>query len=190
MEPSAREKLLTATVDHVAETGLRDFSLRSAAAAIGTSHRMLIHHFGSKAGLESAIVERATELLTIPLVDPESDHPQQSPRDQVLRVWEALSDPGLDPLVRLYFDLSNRATAGDPIAAKAVETIRDHWTQTASTISADLGNLEEHLLGAAVTSTFLKGLLLDRLTGANLVETERILHRFIELVESYNPTGA
>ena len=33
------------------ERGISDLSLRELAAAIGTSHRMLIHHFGSKEGL-------------------------------------------------------------------------------------------------------------------------------------------
>ena len=44
--PSGR--LLDAAIDYVAENGIADLSLRELAAALGTSHRMLIHHFGSK----------------------------------------------------------------------------------------------------------------------------------------------
>ena len=35
-------------MDYVAQNGLSDVSLRTLATALGTSHRMLIHHFGSK----------------------------------------------------------------------------------------------------------------------------------------------
>src|SRR5438477_11677766 len=53
---SARQRLLTSAIVYVAHNGLQDRSLRDIASAIGTSHRMLIYHFGSKAGLMRAIV--------------------------------------------------------------------------------------------------------------------------------------
>src|SRR5436853_5945379 len=52
----AREKLLAAVIDYVATHGFSDLSLREVAAAIGTSHRMLIYHFGSREGLLVAVV--------------------------------------------------------------------------------------------------------------------------------------
>ena len=48
---TARQQLLDAAIDYTAEHGISDLSLRSLAAALGTSHRMLIFHFGSKEGL-------------------------------------------------------------------------------------------------------------------------------------------
>src|SRR5437588_11165036 len=51
-----RDRLLDAAIDHVAQNGLGDLSLRGLAAALGTSHRMLIHHFGSKERLWVEIV--------------------------------------------------------------------------------------------------------------------------------------
>jgi len=44
----AREHLLAAAVDHALSDGIADPSLRQLAAAIGTSHRMLLYHFGSR----------------------------------------------------------------------------------------------------------------------------------------------
>src|SRR5947208_6482770 len=52
-----RERLLHDAITYVAANGLHDRSLRDIAMAIGTSHRMLIYHFGSKEGLMKAIVE-------------------------------------------------------------------------------------------------------------------------------------
>ena len=46
-----RERLLAGAIEHVAEHGVGNLSLRGLAAALGTSHRMLIYHFGSRDGL-------------------------------------------------------------------------------------------------------------------------------------------
>ena len=59
-QQSPRDRLLTAVSEYVASHGLSDFSLREVAAAIGTSHRMLLYHFGSKELLLVEIV-RAVE---------------------------------------------------------------------------------------------------------------------------------
>ena len=52
----ARSELLDRIVDEVAQHGIGDRSLRDLAAAVGSSHRMLLYHFGSRAGLVAAIV--------------------------------------------------------------------------------------------------------------------------------------
>ena len=52
-----RQELLDAVVEEFAARGIGDRSLRDVAAAVGTSHRMLLHHFGSREGLLLAIVE-------------------------------------------------------------------------------------------------------------------------------------
>ena len=46
-------------VDHFVADGLGDLSLRKIAGAIGTSHRMLLYHFGSKNGLLLEVVRRS-----------------------------------------------------------------------------------------------------------------------------------
>ena len=48
---------MSAAVDYVAEHGLGDVSLRQLATALGTSHRMLIYHFGSKHGLLVEVIK-------------------------------------------------------------------------------------------------------------------------------------
>jgi AcrR family transcriptional regulator len=52
----SRESLLSDAVEHFAKNGIGDASLRSIAQAIGTSHRMLIYHFGSREGLLAEVV--------------------------------------------------------------------------------------------------------------------------------------
>src|SRR4051812_30146274 len=57
----SRRKLLEAAIAHIAGRGISDLSLRELAAAIGTSHRMLIHHFGGREGLWVAVVREVEE---------------------------------------------------------------------------------------------------------------------------------
>jgi len=57
----AREDLLAAAVRHALDGGIADLSLRQIAAAIGTSHRMLIYHFGSREGLLVAVTQAVEE---------------------------------------------------------------------------------------------------------------------------------
>src|SRR5436305_2199440 len=95
-----RERLLDGAIEYVAEHGLTDLSLRTMATALGTSHRMLIHHFGSKEKLWVEIVRtveaRQRELLGQLLPDAE-----QRLAD-AMRAWgKHISDPALWPNGRL-----------------------------------------------------------------------------------------
>ena len=73
-DSSAKRKLLDAAVDYVTEHGIADLSLRGLAAAISTSHRMLIFHFGSKeqlwAGIARTVAQRQGERLRELVPDP------------------------------------------------------------------------------------------------------------------------
>jgi len=52
-----KQRLLAATVQHLEQNGVADVSLRQLAEQLGTSHRLLIYHFGTKEGLLVAVVD-------------------------------------------------------------------------------------------------------------------------------------
>lgn len=56
-----RAELADATLAVFAEQGFQQLSVRQIAAAVGTSHTMLLHHFGSKEGLLEAVLTRREE---------------------------------------------------------------------------------------------------------------------------------
>ena len=85
-----RERLLAAAVDYAAEHGLADLSLRTLAAALGTSHRMLIFHFGSKEGLLLEVV-RAVEAQQRALLDDLRATPGLGPLGQMKTLWPHLT---------------------------------------------------------------------------------------------------
>src|SRR4051794_4892498 len=105
---NARERLLAAVVDHIATRGISDLSLRELAAAIGTSHRMLIHHFGGREGLLVAVVQAVEQAQRDALADVVPD-PAASPGDAMRAWWIHISQEALWPNERLFFELYGQA---------------------------------------------------------------------------------
>ncbi|HEY2565436.1 MAG TPA: TetR/AcrR family transcriptional regulator [Acidimicrobiales bacterium] len=158
-----KEQLLERTIGYLAEHGMIDVSLRALAAAIGTSHRMLIYHFGSKDGLFVAVV-RAVETRQRAAFSDLVVSSGDSLSDVARQFWRRLSDPALAPHERLFFEMYGQALQGRPYAAPLLDGIVDSWLgpmtdvlrQTG--ISEDLARAEARL-GIAV----IRGLLLDLL---------------------------
>lgn len=61
---SLRAALIASTVDAIAVDGIGAITLRSVAASVGVTHGAARHHFGSKAGLLSAVAAEGYRLLT------------------------------------------------------------------------------------------------------------------------------
>jgi len=117
----ARERLLAAAVGHALDAGIADLSLRQIAAAIGTSHRMLIYHFGSREGLLVAVTQAVEEQQRAALL--ESGATPQDARES----WERLSAPALWPQERLFFELYAYALRGRPGTEGFLDGIVESW---------------------------------------------------------------
>ena len=99
MSKSQREELLERVTDHVLEHGLIGLSPRPVAAAVGTSDRMLIYHFGSRDALVSEVVARCTE-RAIAAVHAMPAAP--TVRSAVNRLWVAYQAEPLHSLLDVY----------------------------------------------------------------------------------------
>ena len=107
----SRQSLLTDAVEHFAKNGIGDASLRSIAASIGTSHRMLIYHFGSREGLLAEVVRTVEQqqrdlLATLS----RTDRPIAEQADEF---WRRVTEAALiyGPL---FFELSAHAMQDRP----------------------------------------------------------------------------
>src|SRR3954462_9106766 len=125
-----RQKLLDAAIDYVAANGITDLSLRHLATELGTSHRMLIHHFGSKQGLWVAIVREveARQIAAVADLDPDPD-PAASFADAMRAWWQHISDPSLGPNERLFFEVYGQGLQGREPAAAMLDGIVDSWLE-------------------------------------------------------------
>ncbi|MFF0269554.1 TetR/AcrR family transcriptional regulator [Kribbella sp. NPDC004536] len=100
----SRDSLLADAVEHFAKNGIGDASLRSIATSIGTSHRMLIYHFGSREGLLAEVV-RTVEQQQRDLLATLSDLPVE---EQAEQFWRRVTEAAL-VYGPLFFELSAHA---------------------------------------------------------------------------------
>jgi len=84
----ARRLILEAAQAAIARTGPEGLRLHDIAAAAGVSHPLILHHFGSRAGLVRALTRAATGELRDKLLAAmsERDHPVE---EQLERVFDA-----------------------------------------------------------------------------------------------------
>ena len=95
-------------IHEIRENGFSDRSLRDIAAAVGSSHRMLIYHFGSREGLLEAVVN--AELSGSRAADAEIF---DEARGDGLRVrWERSKSAGERSFDQLFFELAAYAARG------------------------------------------------------------------------------
>ena len=167
----AREALLDRVITEAAMNGLADRSLRELADAADTSHRMLLYHFGSRAGLVAAIVERVETDQRLALTD--MARRAESAADLVRLLWDQVSSPELRPFVRLFFEC---------VAATGGEGLTDPWLEVGDQVAATIGETTDEdmlRLGVAVS----RGLLIDVLATGDSGPATRSLERFIDLWE-------
>jgi AcrR family transcriptional regulator len=179
-----RERLLQAAIDFVAEFGLKDRSLREIAAAIGTSHRMLIYHFGSKEGLMRAIVEEVERQQREFFARFIAEAPMP-PLEAGYAFWRRLSDPSLANNVRLFFEVYAQALGGQAGTEGFLDHIVDAWVEPLAEYEVSQGVAPEVAradarLGVAVS----RGLLLDLVATGNRDEVDAAFQRYLELFRS------
>ncbi len=168
-----RRELLLAVIDTMAETGIGHRSLRDIAAAAGTSHRMLLHHFGSREELLVAVVEEVerrqlANLAALP------DDPIRAAAD----MWSALRAPELRPFERLFFECYARATQGEEPFDRLVPGAVDGWLAAVAEEAPAGVDAPLVRLGLAVT----RGLLLDLVATGDEVGVDAAYERFLALL--------
>jgi AcrR family transcriptional regulator len=147
-----RRELLDALIEEFADGGIGDRSLRAVAAAVGTSHRMLLHHFGSREDLLVAIVEQV-EQRQMGLL---SELPT-NPAEGFAAMWADLHRPELRHLERLFFECYARGTQGEKPFDRMVPGAVDGWLAEVKGVAGQAFDPAMARLGLAVT----RGLLLD-----------------------------
>jgi AcrR family transcriptional regulator len=175
--------LLDAAVQQALRGGIADLSLRELAAAMGTSHRMLNYHFGSREGLLVAVTAAVEEAERAALFN--SDRIGASPLagEDARRFWNRISDPEMWPQELLFFELYVHALRGRPGTEAFLANVVESWAKPIAAAMVK-GGADERLAAAEarLAVAVVRGLLLDLLaTGDRVGVTkayERYLHHF------------
>ncbi len=123
--PDPREALLGKAIGWFAEHGVGDTSLRTLAEGIGTSHRMLIYHFGSREGLLAAVVGAVERSERDALAGFLAAHPED-PYAAGAAFWTHVADAATT-FAPLFFELSGHAMQGKHHAHALREWLADGW---------------------------------------------------------------
>lgn|SRR5215472_9243094 len=154
-----KEKLLEAVVDVAMATGIADKSLRAIAAAAGTSHRMLIHHFGSRERLLVEVI-RAVEARERLLAAAMTGTPEEAGQ----RLWEHLRSPQLAAQERLFFEVYGQALQGRKWAKPLLEGVVEDWIAPVAAAFEAAGTTKAtSRIVARISVAVTRGLLLDAL---------------------------
>jgi AcrR family transcriptional regulator len=181
----ARERLLAAAVEQAMRGGIADLSLRELAAAIGTSHRMLLYHFGSREGLLTAVAQAVEEAQRAVV----SEWGITSANSR--RLWQHFSDPRLWPAERLFFELYAHALLGRPGTEGFLDNAIEPWVSALTPAFVRDAGLDEATaraearLAVAVT----RGLLLDLLATGDRVAVTEAFERYLHHADPYSLTA-
>ena len=126
-----RAEIVSRLVPHVLEAGLGDVSLRRLAGVADTSDRMLLYYFDDKDDLLMAVLLEIGEQQAAALDEAVGSEPLP-PAKALRTVWNALTSDAFADHLRLWLELSSRASRGDPAFGALVEGVRERSVEWAS----------------------------------------------------------
>lgn len=175
-----RRRLLEALLADLAANGIGGRSLRDLAEAVGTSHRMLLHHFGSREELLLTVVQEVERRQMAMLVDLPA-----APADAIAAMWADVSRPELRAFERLFFECYARGAQGEAPFTRLLPEAVGGWLDRAEAESGGAVDRATIRLGLAVS----RGLLLDLVATDDDDGVAAAAAAFVELVRHAGVSG-
>ncbi|CAN5413928.1 hypothetical protein BH10ACT7_BH10ACT7_08660 [soil metagenome] len=154
---SRAHDLLTQVVEVFRERGTVDISLRDLAASVGTSHRMLTYHLGTRENVHGlAMLELSRQYLQ----HFEGKRPA-SRADVVRAAWTRFREPSNRLQTQLLFSLSAAAAAHPDLDNAALAYDLDNFANaltafgTAEGLAPDVARREARLIVATLLGLYL-----------------------------------
>ncbi len=176
-----RRALLDALIEAFADGGIGDRPLREIAEAVGTSHRMLLHHFGSRDELLLAIVDEVERRQMSTLPDAATE-----PADAMAAMWADVRRPELRPFERLFFECYARGAQGEEPFARMLPGAVESWLTEVDAKTDGAADPAFVRLGLAVT----RGLLLDLVATGDDEGVDAAAMAFVDLLRSAQTSAA
>jgi AcrR family transcriptional regulator len=185
-DPVLRQQLLERAVQYVLAHGVGGLSLRPLAQAIGTSARMLIHHFGSKQALIAAVlsaIERGFEQRTADLRGQD-----RSIASTLTHLWGETGAAQMERALRATFELWGHALVHPEQYATFLASLTQPLIERLQHRFELAGHTRaEALVRATLAVAAFQGLQLVRLTSGNGRRREAALRLLLSWLE---PTAA
>jgi AcrR family transcriptional regulator len=188
-----RPELLAAATDYVFEHGLANLSIRPLAAALGISHRAVLHHFGSKEELIGEILHQLRERDRL-MIAAEVTELRAGGDDPILVAWKRMSDPTYHSYWRFYFEVFGIALRDRENYGSFLEGIITEWLELLSPLLIEEGcdPAEAEPIASLLLASF-RGLYMDMLVSGDQERVDRAavdLARGIRLMMAERPVGS
>ena len=173
---SAKTTLTLRATDYLQRNGMDNQSLRAIASGIGTSHRMLIYHFGSREGLFTAVVDGLWERIHSVL----TAVPEQFDGDlgQLGReLWNTVVEA--EALAPIFFELSAPAMR-DAAWAHAFRTGSATLTKQLMLLLESAGHSPQHAESVArMTMYVVRGALWELAITKDRATADIVVQKFL-----------
>ena len=124
-----RQDLLEQATEHALRHGLIGLSLRPLAAALDTSDRMLLYHFGTRDELVTAVIEQANRRSVATI---ERLPAAATVAAGVWRLWQAYQQQPLRSCEQLYLQAAASGLLGQEPYRSGVLRANEAWTRALS----------------------------------------------------------
>jgi AcrR family transcriptional regulator len=177
-----KQRLLAATLNHLEQHGVADLTLRQLAEELGTSHRLLIYHFGAKEGLLVAVVEEIERVQQRWLGDMwERD---MTPMELIRMSWDRTRDPKLDKQLRLFVEIYGHALQGRAHTAPLLDTLIGAWLDPVTDVFKRMGmSPAQARIHARLHIATMRGLMLDLLTTGDMRAANAVFEQYASQYE-------
>lgn len=176
-----RVQLAEAATDYVLERGIAGLSLRPLAAALGTSDRMLVYHFGNKDALVAEVIERSNDRSVAVVA---ALPPEPAPAEAVAALWRAWHAPVVDRCLRVYAQSAALGLLGQEPYLSAARRANRSWTKAITDYLCRSGLPADRAqrVGALVDAT-LFGLWLDQPVDNDSEQSDRVVADLADTVD-------
>ncbi|RUL75224.1 TetR/AcrR family transcriptional regulator [Dyella choica] len=174
-----KEELTAALIDYLLEHGLPELSLRPLAAALGTSARLLIYHFGSKEGLLAAAMDAMHAHLRSSL-QALADAKMAAAAKPLRWFWDWAIAAENFAYMKLFYELQMMAVRQPETYGTFLQGNSLGWLELAKRFMPDD---DRDTAMASLTIAVFDGLFLEMVATGDCQRTTAALDRYIELVE-------
>jgi AcrR family transcriptional regulator len=124
-DPALRQQLLERAVHYVLRNGVGTLSLRPMAKDIGTTARMLMHHFGSKEALVADVLVAIEEGFAQRVAAYTGE--ERSVSVTLSRMWKETSVQAMDASLRAMFEVWGQALVHPSRYEKLLQWLTEPW---------------------------------------------------------------
>lgn len=184
-DPALRQQLLERAVHYVLQHGVGGLSLRPMAKHMGTTARMLIHHFGSKEALIADVLVAIEEGFAKRTAAGDAG---SSVNSMITRMWTETTAPEMDLALRAVFEVWGHVLVHPTRYASFRASLTEPWIEMLRRRFEQAGHdTPDATTFATLAVGAFQGLQLIRLTSGNDARSTAALETLMQWLEHANP---